>query len=372
MHGRRKALNNYNGRKIITQVINGRSFSFVEGLSEDPGAEFRIMAAPLGMVAGPPPLAAIHEGAAAVNDPLVDRQEYLERIGVAAAWSRWNGNPSSVRIAVIDSGVPVQGGALSHEDLRGSRFVLRENFQQLGALPIDQHGHGTHVLGLCAANRDNGLGIAGIAPPCEVWVYKVFNEQNQGLDTLFAAAVDRAISETPANVRLIINYSGEGPDTAPALTAINRAKQRGALVVAAAGNQGTAPGNSMMFPAGYANGANTVIAVGAVDSTNQRASFSSRGAALSVVAPGVNIFSTLPNYPVTLAADQSGYGALDGTSMATPLVTGLAALIWSHRSDISALKVKQIILGTASPLGSSFETGAGLINAAQAMAQVSP
>lgn len=110
-----------------------------------------------------------------------------------------------------------------------------------------------------------------------------------------------------------------------------------------------------------------VLCVGSVNPNRERATSSGVGPAVSVVAPGVDIFSTFPNYPVTLPGGGASYTSLSGTSMATPLVSALAALIWSQRPDFTAQEVAHRIRGTADLLGAANEFGSGIINARSAM-----
>ena len=112
--------------------------------------------------------------------------------------------------------MPVVGTTRSHPDLAEQRLIFGKNFHDPGAPPIDDHGHGTHVMGILSARRNNREGIAGFWPEGRVVAYKVFNRDNIGTDQLFNNAVLEALEFAEgAGARLIINYSGEGPDTLP-------------------------------------------------------------------------------------------------------------------------------------------------------------
>jgi len=140
------------------------------------------------------------------------------------------------------------------------------------------------------------------------------------------------------------------------------------LIVAAAGNE---DGGGILFPAAYSTQYSNVMAIGAVDRQHQRPGFASRGPEMTVVAPGVGILSSLPNYQVTVNFDegkQTNYDLLDGTSQAAPLAAALAAMVWSKWPALSATQVRDKIIQSADPLpGSTTDFGHGMINAEAAL-----
>ncbi|MCW2278221.1 S8 family serine peptidase [Heliophilum fasciatum] len=245
-----------------------------------------------------------------------------------------------VKVAVIDTGVA------THSDIPvagGASFGYNSY--------IDDNGHGTHVAGIIGA-RNNTLGTVGIAPDAQIYAVKVLDASGSGYLSDVIAGVDWAIT----NQMHIINMS-LGMSTSSSLleSAVNKAYSQGILVVAAAGNSGTSTGtsDSVEYPAKY----DSVIAVAATDSANQRGYFSSTGPDVEVAAPGVNIYSTYLN---------NTYATMSGTSMAAPYVAGDLALLKEANAGASAAQLRQMLqqrvldLGTA---GKDTWFGYGLIQA---------
>ncbi|MBS1826027.1 MAG: S8 family serine peptidase [Acidobacteria bacterium] len=384
-----RKVDTYKGRRIVTTMVNGKPVETVEGLyswAQVPvapatrgmaDAETRRRRSYFDLSTGVPAIGAsasgalvvnplaIHRGAVAPDDPEFHRQWGLHHIRADEAWSLWNGNAERVVVAVIDSGIPIADNARSHPDLAEERLIFGKNFHSPGSPPMDDHGHGTHVTGILSARRDNQEGIAGLWAGGRVVAYKVFNEDNIGTDQMFNNAVLEALDfAEAAGARLVINYSGEGPDTPTSKATVDQLRAEGALLVAAAGNQGTA---GVGFPGGYSTVNDAVLCVGSVNASHRRASSSGVGPAVSVVAPGVDIFSTFPNYPVTVNAGGASYTSMSGTSMATPLVAALACMIWSQRPEFTAQEVAQRIRETSASLGGAHEFGSGIIDARAAM-----
>lgn len=245
---------------------------------------------------------------------------------------------ANVKVGVLDTGI-----AASHSDLNvvsGASFVSGESYN------TDGNGHGTHVAGTVAA-LDNSIGVLGVAPNVSLYAIKVLNSSGSGTYSAIVSGIEWAT----ANNLDVINMSLGGPSGSTALKqAVDKAYASSVVVVAAAGNSGTSGSSSTIgYPAKY----DSVIAVGAVNSSNQRASFSSVGPELDVVAPGVSIYSTYPS---------NTYATLNGTSMASPHVAGAAALILSKSPTLSASQVRDHLSSTATNLGDSFYYGKGLIN----------
>ncbi len=283
------------------------------------------------------------------NDPLFESQWALGRLGVPNAWDVSRGDPSII-VAVLDTGVEA-----THEDLRG-QLVTGWDFVRRSPQPDDDNGHGTHVTGIVVAAADNGLGISGVAPNARVMPIKVVTGVGIGSHYLIAQGIEYAIR----NRARIINLSLGGYEPSDTLRrAIDYAWDNGALVVAAGGNENT---NTPIYPASWPH----VVGVGATNVDDTRAPFSNTGDAITVVAPGVAVLSTIPG---------NQYQAWPGTSMATPLVSGVAALLWSRYPMLSNAEVRDLLISTADKIGPlpydangrNAEYGYGLVNAARAV-----
>ena len=298
------------------------------------------------------------------SDPLVSEQWGLTAIEGEAAFDVAT-DTSGVLLAVLDSGLPIESGQQSHQELQGDRFVFGRDVVSSDDDPADDHGHGTHVLGIAAATAGNSSGVAGLWAG-NVVVIKVFDSLGAGSSVAFAEGVTAAVEFAKArNQRLVINYSGGGPDSETKKTAMDFARDNGALLLAAAGNDFGSP---IDFPAAYSPTHDNVVAVGAVDRHNALASFCNVGPEMNIVAPGVDIISTLPNYFVTVNAEgkQTKFDRMDGTSQATPYVSAVAALIWSRQPGLSAAQVRQKLLSAAVALPDA-NVGDGMLNARKAL-----
>lgn len=248
---------------------------------------------------------------------------------------------SGVKVGVIDSGIDY-----THEDLQ---VVGGVTFVQGTTDFIDDNGHGTHVAGTIAATN-NSLGVLGIAPLSQLYGIKVLDQNGNGSYSDVAAGIEWAIS----NQMDIINMSLGGSSSSFTLqSVVDNAYNAGILIVGAAGNNGYDKKSTITYPAKY----DSVIAVGAVDQQNIRAYFSSVGRELELMAPGVDIESTV----------LGGYGYYNGTSMAAPNVSGIAALIWEANPELSNVKLRNTLNETAVSLGKSFYYGNGLIDALAAI-----
>jgi subtilisin len=210
----------------------------------------------------------------------------------------------------------------------------------------DGNSHGTHVAGTVAA-LNNTTGVLGVAYSADLYAVKVLDSSGSGTYSGIIQGIEWAVS----NNMDVINMSLGGSSGSTALQqACDNAYNSGVLVVAAAGNSGSkGKRNTIGYPAKYAS----VMAVGAVDSSNNRASFSSVGSELEVMAPGVNILSSVPG---------NGYDSYNGTSMASPHVAGAAALIMAGNPGLSNAQVRQKLVDTAKPLGDAFYYGNGVID----------
>ncbi len=278
------------------------------------------------------------------NDPMLPDQWGLARVEATLAWGVTRGN-STIRIAILDTGIDA-----GHGDIN-PKVVAAQNFTT--SLTVsDRHGHGTHVAGIAAAATNNARGIAGMGFDVVLMNGKVLGDDGSGAWSWVANGIIWAAD----NGARVINLSLGGTTHSATLeNAVNYAWGRGVVVVAAAGNNNS---STLMYPAAYAN----VIAVGATDDDDSRASFSSFGTWVDVAAPGVDILSTFPRS--SLGTDQ--YTLMSGTSMAAPFVAGLAGLVWTTPWGTSNTAVRDRIQATVDPLVTDQPIG-GRINAARAV-----
>jgi thermitase len=281
------------------------------------------------------------------NDPYFDNQWALSQIQVVELWQVTTGSPE-VLVAVLDTGIDQ-----NHEDLEG-KVVAEVNLTD-SPTPSDAHGHGTHIAGIIAAISNNGIGIAGVAPQCRLMNVKVADDKGR----CQAAAVAEGIIWAVDNGARVINISVELREPSLELEeAINYAWSRGAVIVAAAGNDGS---ESPVYPAYYEN----CLAVAATRQNDALAPLSNHGDWVDVAAPGFNIYSTLP---------QNSYGYKTGTSFATAYVSGLAALLFSVVTDSNGDgrlndEVRAAIEAGCQKIGVN-GVGEGRIDAANSLAEV--
>jgi thermitase len=267
-----------------------------------------------------------------------------QKINAPAAWDITTGSPAVI-VAVLDSGL-----ALTHTEFSG-RVAPGYDFINDDADPSDDHGHGTHVAGIVAAGLNNGVGSVGIAPGVSIMPIKVLDAQLNGGWAAVAAGI---VYATDHGAR-IINLSLAGVAGSQALQdALAYATGHNVLLVAAGGNSASA---APVYPA-YDD---RVLAVSATNAADQPWSLSTRGPWIDVSAPGATVWSALwlPTAPIT-------YGFMSGSSMAAAHVSGLAALLWSHRPELGVADVRALIQNYAVDLGAAGPDefyGAGRINA---------
>jgi thermitase len=240
-----------------------------------------------------------------------------KKIQAYEAWDQTTGSSTSpVKVAVADTGIDT-----SHPDLPAVAAANQWNFVNETNNAEDNHGHGTHVAGTIGAKTNNTTGVAGANWNVDLMAAKVLNSSGTGS---FSDVAD-GITWAANNGAKVINLSLGGSASATAETAVNYAWNKGAVLACAAGNGGT---STQHYPAAYTK----CIAVAATDENDQKASFSNYGNSwVDVAAPGVHILSTMPDTPQTLNDEKNGfkttYDSLNGTSMATPHVAGLAGLV---------------------------------------------
>ncbi|MDP3565389.1 MAG: S8 family serine peptidase [Methanoregula sp.] len=268
----------------------------------------------------------------------------IKQIGANRVQAAGN-DGSGVRVAVIDTGIDY-----THPDLKDV-YAGGYNFVNGNNNPMDDNGHGTHCSGIIAATGSQ-KGIYGTAPGVSLYGVKVLDHWGYG----YTSDVVQGIYWAKNNSMQVASMSlGSSGDSQAMHDAVDNATENGVLIVAAAGNSGSVSGvgETMGYPAKYDN----VLAVAAVNKHNHRAFWSSTGFNLGVSAPGVKIRSSVPG---------ADYATYSGTSMATPHVAGVAALVYGAHPDWTNLQVKQKIISTATPLGNHWLYGAGLVNAAAA------
>ncbi|WP_158683983.1 S8 family serine peptidase [Pseudoalteromonas sp. T1lg10] len=240
----------------------------------------------------------------------------------------------NMKVCIMDTGYD-----LGHEDLPTTGVTGDDGYDNYnsGNWYEDGHGHGTHVSGTIAALGGNGTGVVGVNPSGNLSLHmvKVFNSNGQwayGSDLV--AAVDQCMA---AGAKVISMSLGGSGSSSAEQAAFDNAHANGLLSIAAAGNDGN---SSMSYPASY----DSVMSVAAVDSNGNKANFSQYNSQVEIAAPGVAVNSTLPN---------NSYAAWSGTSMATPHVAGVAALVWSHYPSCSNDQVRTAMALSAEDRGSA-------------------
>jgi thermitase len=255
------------------------------------------------------------------NDPRLSNQWGLTSTRFRGAWNAAKGD--GAKIALVDSGVYSK-----HPDI--GRIIAQRDFVEGDAVADDVYGHGTHVTGIAGALTNNGKGVAGGCFECGLLIAKVMGPIGFTTDSRIVQGIKWSVNNGADVVNLSLGGSG---DSSVLSMAINRAYGQGAVVVAAAGNEGT---NVPQYPAAYSK----VIAVSATTTDGRLASFSNRGDWVDLAAPGTGILST---------SKSGGYDRMSGTSMAAPLVSGLAGLLASR--GMSADSIRQRMQTTAKDLG---------------------
>jgi thermitase len=285
------------------------------------------------------------QAAGAPDDPYLSEQWALTMVKAADAWGITVGRPD-VTVAILDTGID-----LDHPDL-ASKIISNVNFTT--SPTVDGIcSHGTHVAGIAAACTNNGIGIAGLGYSSSLMNVKVIGDDGLG----YYSWVTKGVIWAADNGARVINLSLGGSSASSTLeSAVNYAWNKGVVVVAAAGNDGN---STPCYPAYYTN----CIAVAATDWCDNLASWSNRGDWVDVAAPGRYIYSTVAN---------NSYDYMGGTSMASPHVAGLAALVFTVATDTNGNgrlndEVRARIQATCDDIGVS-GIGAGRINAYKAVA----
>jgi subtilisin family serine protease len=307
------------------------------------------------------------------TDPYVGLGQWgIRKALVDKAWDLVRGSPT-VTVAVLDTGVDP-----AHPDLVGA-LAPGETFVSQPASACDptsrkdDNSHGTHVAGVIGATGNNATGVAGVAFGVKVMSLKVLDCTGVGALSDVATGMVWAVDHGAR----IVNLSLGSPfDSAALRSAVTYAVNRNVLVVSAAGNCGTSGDrctslNQTEYPAAYPE----VVSVGATDTDDSVASFSTRNATVGVSAPGRRIVSTAPTYSTYLSRRTTSpatptYAVFSGTSQASPFVAGLAALILSADPTLTQAAVFERLRSTADDLGPPGRDdgyGFGRVNALRAL-----
>ncbi|MBM3847424.1 MAG: peptidase S8, partial [Verrucomicrobia bacterium] len=314
------------------------------------------------------------------NDPRLSELWGLQAIRASQAWQHSTGS-SQVVVAVIDGGIDasqadlvpnlwVNPGEIAgngiDDDLNGATDDVHGlNTFPPGVPSTDDDGHGSHVAGIIGATGNNGIGTAGVCWNVRLLAIKIFTTDDgtgtagavRGYDYLLE------LRRRGVNIR-VVNNSWGGPVPSLALReAICRAEAAGILSICAAGNRAVDTDYQPAFPAGL--DCDGILSVAASRPDDGRASFSNFGnRTVDLAAPGERILSTYRR--------DGRYEFLSGTSMAAPFVSGVAALLWSHSSQLTPSQVKTVILASARPhpAWAGHTLTGGILDAGEAMARV--
>ena len=265
-------------------------------------------------------------------------------IDMPKAWDIIQGRSADL-VAILDSGIPMIDGELSHEDLDDSnRFILGKDYSDEPDTSVtDNYGHGSHVLGIIGSETDNNVGIAGVILDGTFLINQVFDGQGGGDSPGFRYAVMHAVDQGAK----VINFSGGFVESDTAIvSAISYAEDNDVIIVASTGNRINIydPVSDIKYPAAYSELYDNVISVSATDHNDQFAIlYAKADDSTNIYAPGGygdslnadDIYSTTPNYWffLTTGADTM-YGYMRGTSMATPHVAGMAVFNIINKSHL--------------------------------------
>ena len=343
----------------------------IQRLTLAPGAD---VAAAVAQLAGDPAVEYaepdyIARAAVMPDDPLFAQQWWATPTHLPLAWDAATG-ALTVTIAIVDSGIDldhpdlldrlwinpgeIAGNGVDDDnngvvdDVNGWDFIYASNNLQ------DENGHGTEVAGVAAATGANGQGIAGVCWGCRIMPVRVM--QPSGIVNYSDLA--RGITYAAAKGAHVINLSVGGYANSRTLQTVIQNAAQTAVIIAGAGNDGVA---TPFYPAAYPE----VLAVGAIDESGQRAAFSNFGPWVDLAAPGANMLTTF---------DGGSWGAAAGTSVAAPVVSGVAGLVKTLHPDWTAQQIAAHLRQTAAALvaRAGGELGAGLVDAANAVQPPQP
>jgi thermitase len=265
------------------------------------------------------------------NDPLFNQLYGLTKMQAPGGWDLVGyPNIPQTTVGIVDTGIDA-----NHEDLSGkvvacASVALLTNRVREGSC-ADDNDHGTHVAGTIAAKANNGVGVAGVSFNSNLAICKALNALGSGT----TAGVANCITYLAGKGVKVISMSLGGGASSTLQTAVRNATNAGSLIVAAAGNDGDA---TLNYPAAYAE----VVSVAATDANDQRASFSNANADVEIAAAGVDVLSTKRG---------GGYVKFSGTSMATPHVAGVAALIRAQNPGFTVAQARAKLDAAVDDLG---------------------
>ncbi len=269
-------------------------------------------------------------GIPAGSDSYRSRQWDLAKLNIAEAWKKSTGD--GVIVAVIDTGVDAK-----HPDLAANVLSGYDAITNRAGVSTDANGHGTHVSGTIAAVTGNNVGVSATAPDTKILPVKALGANGGGN---MSDAAEGIIWATDHGAQVINLSLGSTSKVAAVTNAVNYARSKGVTVVAAAGNSRTS-GSPISYPAADTG----VIAVAATDSTDRYGSYSNAGSYVDVAAPGSNILSVSPT------ALGSAYKSMSGTSMASPHVAAVAALLKAANPALTPDQLETALEKTAVDLG---------------------
>ncbi len=299
------------------------------------------------------------DGTFEAMDAELDNSWGVKRIGAGTTQTAGD-NGRGVKVAILDTGIDYNHADLSANYAGGYDFVNSDSD------PMDDNGHGTHVAGTIGA-LENNTGVVGVGPQISIYSLKVLNASGSGSFSNIIAALQWAVNN---GMQVTSNSYGSASNPGTAVgNAFAAAETAGIFNAAAAGNSGTCLGrtDTVNYPAKYPS----VVAVAATDSTDARACFSSTGSKVELSAPGVSINSTKIG---------GGYVTMSGTSMATPHVAGVAAVLFGHGvTDTNSNgrtndEIRAVLDATAEDKGTTgldILYGNGIVNVANAIASLS-
>lgn len=301
-----------------------------------------------------------------MTDPAMSQKWGLALTNAPKAWEKLKTRGEGVVVAIIDTGIDVR-----HPDLQNNLWVNPGetgfdkdgknkatngkdddgngyaddvhgwNFVSENGDLTDNHGHGTHIAGIVAAEGGNGIGVSGVAPKAKILALKYYDPSAPGMNNLknTIRAIQYAINLKQKGLidNLIINYSGGGLEpSSEEQKVVDLARKNGVLFIAAAGNERANSDQKPYFPADYE--LDNIISVTAIDKDRNVLPSSNFGErSVDLAAPGNNIYSTLP---------KGAYGYMTGTSQATAFVTGVAALIMAHNNEYKPSHIRRYLTMT--------------------------
>jgi len=317
----------------VVRPSNGSQLTeWLDRWSADPGVEYFHHNQKIDLLAAP-------------DDELFINQNYLQQIHANEAWDMTTEN-MSMTVAIVDTGID-----LEHPDLQGN-LIPGANLINYGQLPQDDHGHGTNVAGVLAARGNNQIGVSGLLWNARIMPIKALNGEGEGEEDKLGEGILYAVDHGAKIIVLsvgLIRFS-------PFLKEVSEyAADKGVLLIAAAGNEGSV----VRYPAAFS----TVFAVGSAGSDNRVMLESNYGPEIDIVAP----------WSVYTTAMGGGYIYNQGTSMSAPQVAGAAALLWSQHPEMQPNEIRNHLRQTTEDIESEGwdpYSGYGLLRADLALQNV--